>query len=35
MERKRQGAVLELITTEQAYIDDMVTVHKVSKYISW
>jgi hypothetical protein len=29
MERKRQGAVLELITTEQAYIDDMVTVHKV------
>jgi hypothetical protein len=33
MERKRQGAVLELITTEQTYIDDMVTVHKVRKYI--
>lgn len=34
-ERKRQDAVLELIITEQAYIDDMVTVHRVSKYISW
>jgi hypothetical protein len=30
MERKRQDAILELITTEEAYIDDMITVHNVS-----
>lgn len=31
MERKHQDAILELITTEQAYIDDMTAVHDVSK----
>ena len=30
MERKHQDAILELITTEQSYIDGMVTVHEVS-----
>jgi hypothetical protein len=34
-ERKRQEAVLELIITEQDYIEDMETVHRVSKYVSW
>jgi hypothetical protein len=31
MEKKHQDAILELITTEQAYIDDMTVVHDVSK----
>jgi hypothetical protein len=31
MQKKHQDAILELITTEQTYIDDMITVHDVSK----
>lgn len=32
METKRQGYIMELITTEQSYIDDMSIVHEVKKH---
>jgi hypothetical protein len=33
MEKKHQDTILELIITEQTYIDDMTTVHDVSKQL--
>lgn len=32
-ERKRQGYIKELISTEQAYIDDMKLVHEVRQIL--